>query len=144
MNQLLLETYTDLAQKNVSFFAGRYGFSNGADACVVKVGNQAGLFLDIDRIRTEPQETVAVIHEWAHLESNAVYGFNTSPASIMKAEAVAHRLEIKKLLPYDDLKGAIQKELLTNSYEIAEYFQVPVDLVLDAIKYYTGPCGLTL
>lgn len=28
-------------------------------------------------------------------------------------------------------------------WELAEYFEVPEDLIRQAIEYYTGPCGLS-
>ena len=31
----------------------------------------------------------------------------------------------------------------TELYQLAEYFEVPEDLIQQAVEYYTGPCGLS-
>ena len=51
--------------------------------------------------------------------------------------------QIKKLLPFDDMKAAIVGGICTNDFELAEYFEVTVELVESAVEYYTGHLGLS-
>ena len=143
MDRVLLETYMDLAAKDVALFSTDHSFANGADACVVECQGMYGVFLNFRMINSERKEKVAVVHEWAHIMEGATYSTKASPALIQKFEHRAHRREIKKLLPFEEMKAAIQNEFLSNNYEIAEYFNVPEEIVQEAIEYYTGQCGLT-
>ena len=140
--ETLNEVYYDLLAKGVIVFANDYHLSGDCDAATVKVGPHFGVFLDIDRIRTIRQEKEAVIHEWAHIVTDATYGVDAPAAVRQKAEETARRAEIKKLLPFEKMRGVI-KAGCTQIYELSEFFNVSEEMVLEAIEYYTGPCGLT-
>lgn len=142
MEKILIETYADLIRQGVLFFSGGYHFDCGADACTIKYRDRFGMFLDSSRIKTVRQEKEAVVHEWAHITNNATYGIDAPPSVRQKAEETAHRAEIKKLLPFKELRGVIRRGVF-QVCELAEYFTVSEDLVRQAIEYYTGPCGLT-
>ena len=140
--ETLNEVYNDLLALDVTFFAAGYRLSGDCDAVTIKLGRNFGVFLDIDRIRTIRQEKEAVIHEWAHIVTDATYGVDAPVAIRQKAEETARRAEIKKLLPFEKMRGVIQAGY-TQIYELSEFFNVSEEMVLEAIDYYTGPCGLT-
>ena len=48
----------------------------------------------------------------------------------------------KKLLPFSEMRAAME-DGYTELYQLAEYFEVPEDLIRQAVEYYTGPCGLS-
>lgn len=138
----MIEAYADLLQRGVIFFTGEYRFDSGGDACTIKCGDTFGLFLDSSRIKTPRQEKEAVVHEWVHITGNSTYRVDAPPAIRQKAEESARRDEIKKLLPFERMRGAIRGGI-TQIYELSEFFNVSEDKVREAIDYYTGPCGLS-
>lgn len=140
--ETLNEVYNDLLALDVTFFAAGYHLSGDCDAATVRVGHSYGVFLDIDRIRTIRQEKEAVVHEWAHITTDATYCIDAPAAVRQRAEETARRAEIKKLLPFERMRGVI-KAGYTQIYELSEIFNVSEDMVTEAIEYYTGPCGLT-
>ena len=142
MDQRLNDCYNDFLRNDVLVFSGSYHFSGSADAAVIKSGNSWGVFLDIDKIRTPRQELHAVVHEWSHWQTDSTYGLDAPPAVKKKAEETARRAEIKKLLPFDKMRGVIRGGI-TQIYELSEYFNVDEDMIRQALAYYTGPCGLT-
>lgn len=138
----LTELYNDLLAGGVLVASGSYHLKDDCDSVIVSDGaGRFGIFLDIEKIRTIAQETDAVSHEWAHWTSGATYPFDAAPAIRQKAETRADRIQIEKLLPFDEMRGVIRGGV-TQIYELAEYFSVPEDLIRSAIDYYTGPKGL--
>jgi len=137
----LTELYGELRDRGVFLSSGSYRLKGDCDSIVVCDGRRYGVFLDIDKIQTLVQEKEAVSHEWAHIVTGATYTFDASPAVQAKAERRAMVAQIKKLLPFEELRGAIINGYTTR-FELSEYFMVSEDTVSEAIEYYTGPCGL--
>lgn len=137
----LTEIYKELQDGGVFLSSGSYHLKGECDSIVVCDGIRYGIFLDIDKIQTLVQEKEAVSHEWAHIVTGATYTFDVPPAVRQKAERRAEVAKIKKLLPFDELRGAIKNGYNT-IFELSEYFMVSEDTVSQAVEYYTGPCGL--
>lgn len=138
----LTELYNDLVNMDVEVMSGCYKMSGECDSTVIRLGNAYGIFLDIDRIRTVCQEVEAVGHEWAHITTGATYTVGATPAMIQAAERKATRAQIKKLLPFEEMRATVDAGY-TEVWELAERFEVTEDFVQEAIDYYTGPCGLS-
>lgn len=134
--------YNELLEMNVSLFSGVYDFDCGSDAAIIRIGDHCGFFLDIDKIRTIKQEKMAVVHEWSHLVTGTTYKIDATPRYVQWCEAKAHRAEIKKLLPFEELKQAVISGINTPAV-IAEHFNVPESLVSDAFHYYIEEKGLS-
>ena len=138
----LTELYRDLQGMGASLFTGNYGMSEGSDAAAVCVDGKYGIFLDIDRIRTVPQEVVSVSHEWAHAEYDATYAVGADPLTKARAENRATKKQIERICPYDEMLDAMRRGY-TTSYELAEQLTVTEEMIRKAYEYYTGPCGLS-
>lgn len=138
----LTELYNELLSMRVNVFSGCYHLSGSCDSTVVRLGDQYGIFLDIDRIRTARQELEAVSHEWAHVVTGTTYNLDAPEENRQKAETRAKRAQIQRLLPYDALSSAM-KEGDREVWQLAEKFDVSEDLIRQAVDYYTGPCGLS-
>lgn len=138
----LTELYNELLNMGVDVFSGSYHLSGSCDSTVIQINDWFGVFLDIERIRAPIQELEAVAHEWAHITTGATYTVGATNAVIQRAEMRATRAQIKKLLPFDEMRAAMEAGY-TERYELAEYFEVPEDLIQQAVDYYTGPCGLS-
>lgn len=138
----LTELYRDLQDMGASLFTGSYSMSEGSDAAAVCVDGQYGIFLDIERVRTVPQEVVSVSHEWAHVDSDATYAMNADPVTKARAENRAVKKQIERICPYDEMLDAMRHGY-TTAYELAEQLTVTEEMVKKAYAYYTGPCGLS-
>ena len=111
------------------------------DAAVIEVNGRYGIFFDLTKINSLAKERAAASHEWAHIATGATYTVGATRAMIQRAELRASKAQIKKLLPFEELRAAI-KDGRTELNELADLFDVPADLMQEAICYYTGPCGL--
>ena len=138
----LTELYNELLSAGVLVFSGSYHLKGDCDSVIVSDGARYGIFLDIDKIRTVAQESEAVSHEWAHYATGATYTFDAPPSVRQKAEVRADRAQIEKLLPFDEMRGAIHAGR-RQIFELADYFTVSEEMIRNAISYYTGPKGLT-
>lgn len=138
----LTEIYNDLSAMGAYLFSGNYAFEDGYDSAVVDIGGYTGIFLDIEKIRTLSAELAAVSHEWAHIVTGTTHSHDAPVRLIAWGETKATRAQIKKLLPYEEMRAAM-KSGYREVWELAEYFEVPEDLIRQAIEYYTGPCGLS-
>ena len=81
------------------------------------------------------QETVCLAHELGHCETGAFFTYRAQAAEITSCELRAERWAICFLLPYDDLCRQIAAGLQV-PHALAEHFEVPEAMVLDAIAYY--------
>ncbi len=136
----LVELYQELIENNILLASGRYNFDCGADATIICMAGKYGFFLDIDKIRTVTDENMAVGHEWGHFVTGSTYLVGASDELADWCERKAHRAQINKLMPFDELKQAIISGK-TYAFELAEHFDVTEEFVKDAISYYTQEKG---
>jgi hypothetical protein len=141
MNRLA-EIYQELMDKGVLVKTGSYHLKGKCDSVCVSDGKHYGIFLDIEKVRTLAQELEAVSHEWAHIDTGALYTLDAPYHVRRKAEVKADRAQIRKVIPFADMDAAIRAGL-HEWYELADYFGVSEVFVHKAYEYYTGPCGLT-
>ena len=138
----LTEFYSDLMARDVELLTGSYHLSGDCDALTLKLEGRFAVCLDIERIRTLVQEKEAVSHEWGHIVTDATYGIDAPPALRQMAECQANRAQLRRLLPYEELRDAMAHGMWEVS-QLADYFTVTEDTVRRALEFYTGPCGLT-
>lgn len=69
--------------------------------------------------------------------------YETSPRSEItnydknrKNEYIARKWSYKKLVPYDDLKSFVKDKEAVYDYELAEEFEVPREIIEEAINMY--------
>lgn len=136
----LTEIYNEFLEKGISVFTGDYNLSDDCDSVVIKYRGRYGVFLDIEKIRTYAQELEAVSHEYAHIETGTTYSIDAPYIVRRKAETRATRAQIKKLLPFNEVREAIRNGY-TEPYQLAEFFSVSERFVRQALEYYSGPCG---
>lgn len=87
-------------------------------------------------------ERRCLAHELGHCETGAFYTHRAHAAEITRCELRAERWAICFLIPYDELCRQIAAGLQVPQ-ELAEQFEVPEAMVLDAIAYYKA-IGLTV
>jgi len=132
----LIDIYDELKEKGIKYYSGRYGFGNDVDAATIEIRGCYGIFFDVTQLKTERQEMHTAVHELSHIETGAMVSIDATPWEVYKAEQKATRHEIKRMIPFAELRAVTQSEECRNNYEIAEHFNVPEELVEQAIEYY--------
>ena len=70
----------------------------------------------------------------------ATYKFNSSPNLIAKQEYRAQKWAYSILVPYGKLKSVIKQDL-NDIYKLADFFDVTVEYMQNAIDFYIGKFG---
>jgi hypothetical protein len=100
------------------------------------------ILLDKPLIVSKAEETVLLAEEIGHYKTGSLYPikntYNTSSARLnrFKCEAKAKRWAIKKVLPVSLIQNAL-KDRAYNDYEMAEYCDVPINFLREALQFYT-------
>lgn len=114
-----------------------------AESLSVKLEDgSCAIAIDPFKLTSTADETSKLAHELGHCETNSFYCQYAPLDERGRNEARAVRWAIKKLLPFPEMRAAM-KAGYTELYQLAEYFEVPEDLIQQAVDYYTGPCGLS-
>jgi Zn-dependent peptidase ImmA (M78 family) len=91
--------------------------------------------IDTKRIKTRKEEKVILAHEIGHCETGSFYNVY-SPCDIRaKHEYRANKRTYQILVPHDDLIDAVDKGI-TETWDLAEYFDVPCEFMVKAIEYW--------
>ena len=122
------ELYRIADRDNVRVFFGDF-----SECISLSVPGNVGM--DYSLIWDEKQEREKLAHELGHCERNAFYRKGASASDIQREENRADKWAIKKLVPEDELKEAVQKGY-TDVWELAEYFDVPEGFMRKAICLY--------
>lgn len=124
-----------------------YHFSHTKKGMCVSLDEYKSIALDKPRIESSAEEVDVLAEELGHYETGSLYLLETthnSPihrSNIIHCEGKTKRWKIKKLLPFDDLREAIQSGY-QECYELAEHFNLMEDFIREAILYYTESLGL--
>ena len=96
---------------------------------------QNWIVMDIRKIQTSTEEKVYLAHELGHCMTGSFYNIESKLNFKNKCETKANRWAIKTLIPKEKLKQAIRMGL-HETWELAEYFDVPEFFIRQAIEYY--------
>ena len=135
MKDILTETYRELFDDGVFFHTGNYQLDGKCDSVIVSDGKHYGIYLDIGKVQTPMQEKMAVTHEWAHYRTGATYAIDADDVVRKQAERRADKAQIRRLVPEADLAAAVA-DGRTETWELAEFFDVPEPFMCQAIQYY--------
>ena len=114
-----------------------------AESLSVKLEDgSCAIAIDPFKIHSDADEISKLAHELGHCETDSFYCQYAPLDERGRNEARASRWAIKKLLPFGEMRAAMEAGY-TELYQLAEYFEVPEDLIQQAVDYYTGPCGLS-
>ena len=97
--------------------------------------------IDPQKLSGAADETEKLAHELGHCATGSFYSRYTPLDERGRCETRADRWAIRQVLPYEELKAAMERGL-TQTAQLAEYFEVPERMIHKAVAYYTGPCGL--
>lgn len=91
--------------------------------------------IDTAKIETHKEEKVILAHEIGHCETGSFYNTCSSLNVRGKHEYRANRRSYEILVPYDELKDAIN-DGITEMWELADYFDVPCEFMYKAAEYW--------
>lgn len=119
-----------------------YTFQDPAlHSLIVELGDQQySIALDPLKLSSLGDEKYKLAHELGHGLTGALYCRCTPLDERGRSENRADRWAIRHLLPFSALQNAISKGI-TDRTELAEYFDLPPELIDKAVALYTGPEG---
>lgn len=94
-----------------------------------------GIAIDPWKVDTLELETVLLAHELGHCITGAFYNRWAARDVREKHECKAWRWAYKKLVPKDELEEMVAAGF-TDTWDLAEHFNVPDDFLIKAIDYY--------
>lgn len=74
-------------------------------------------------------------HEIGHCEKLAFYTVLSAPTCREKCEEAARRWQYEKMIPFKELMRLLHSGV-TTSWELSEHFEMPEQIVIDAVNYY--------
>ena len=127
-----LESLYQLAR---SHDVGVYYYDLGdGRAVTVSDGDFAAIALNPNRL--EPgEELECLCHELGHLETGTLHPPDADPTTILRCEYKCSYWVVRRLVPVDELIEAI-RDGYREDWQLAEYFGVSAECILDAIKIY--------
>ena len=115
---------------------GVYFYDMGeAEAATVKDGPFCAIALNPRYNRTEQSELEHLSHEIGHIETGTLHTQGAAEEDILRGEYRCTAWVVKHLVPIDELLEVIAHGY-TEVWELAEYFGVSEDCILDAVKIY--------
>lgn len=91
--------------------------------------------IDPDRLSSKQDEKIKLSHELGHVVQNAFYNSFAACDVWERQENKANRWSFRSLVSEKDLRKAV-KNGLTEVWELAEYFDVPPEVMAKICHYY--------
>lgn len=91
--------------------------------------------IDYRRISGERQEKDVLMHEVSHNETGTFYGLKSPLETRERQEYRARKWAWLRQVPIDELRQAVAAGY-TEVWDLAEYFDVPEEQLLEAVAYY--------
>ena len=98
------------------------------------------ILYDNSKLPSSIHKKEVLAEELGHYYYDATYKFNSDLQIISKQELKAKKWAYSILVPYDKIKNAIQNGI-QSIYELAEYFDVTIEYMKNAIEFYTEKFG---
>lgn len=98
------------------------------------------IVMDYRRLRRTRHHKTVLAHELGHLATGSLYSRAVPYETLGRCEARATRWAIETLLPFERLRDAMH-DGYTETWELADFFNVDESLVRAACLYYTEARG---
>ena len=93
------------------------------------------IVINPDKIRTTREKKECTAHELGHHMRNAFYNIESTLETRARQEERATRWAVEQLIPADKLKTAM-KAGYTEIWQLADYFDVSVEFMIDAVRVH--------
>ena len=101
---------------------------SGCKATTMCIDDDYAIFIDYDKIETSREEICVLSHELGHCYTGATHKLHSRFELLEKHEYSANKWAVHFLIPFDQLMCAVKKGY-TQTYELAEYFNVTEDFI---------------
>ena len=135
MNTLDLYRIVDKEKINIEEFK----WSN-VKARIFEIDNKYYIALDNNQIDTSIEEKEILAEELGHYFCNALYYINSGKELKDKCELRAKKWAYSVLVPLQKLQEKIAQGF--NLYELADYFDVDIQYMINCIDFYTEKYGI--
>lgn len=114
-----------------------FAFSLPSVGSLSTMDSSGACYIGIDPfvLKNGRDETVRLAHELGHCVTGSFYNIYATCDIRAKHERAADKWAIKKLVPEDELKRAIDQGL-TEPWELSEYFDVTLPFIKKAMEFY--------
>lgn len=127
----LNDLYTVAAQMGVETHAIRCPHAKGI-SCVIDQIPVIGL--DRSLFKNEAAERLVLAHELGHAATGAYYERPENPVHVRRMEWKAQKWTLRRLVPEKELAAALHEDV--TPYELAQQFDVPEDMIKQAMWLY--------
>ena len=117
-------------------------FQSGADIIDFNFTEIKGVVIEQDGLHVgirkdlEAREKKAVLaHELGHIKKGGLYRMDTPPLLRQKAECLSDRYAAELLASPEDVRNALKRGI-RSAWELADYFEVPYDVMNRIIDDY--------
>ena len=107
---------------------------------MVSISMPNAVAIDVDNIDTTAEEKECLAHELGHCMTGSFYTIGTMNTR-GRMDARANGWAIKKLLPFSELNEAVISGIY-ETWDLAEYFELPESFIKTAVHYYVNCRGL--
>ena len=97
-------------------------------------------FIGLSTSTPASREKELIAHELGHCEYAGFYNQATPLNTRARIEYRARKWQFCHLVPLGELREAIRKGI-TTPWDLAEYFDVSEEVIVEACAYYTSACG---
>lgn len=108
---------------------------------VVSMSVPNAIGIDVNNIQTTAEEKEYLAHELGHCMTGSFYTISTIN-DWGRMEERANRWAIKTLIPFSKLNEAVVGGIY-ETWDLADYFELPESFIKIALNYYLNCCGLT-
>ncbi len=106
-------------------------YHKNGNAFIINYDNNYYIALDKSKLDSV-NEYIVLNEELGHYYTNSLYKVYNNPTWIEKCEYRAKKWQISTLIPLDKLRKYIDKTI----YELADIFDVTIEFMNNAIKFY--------
>lgn len=112
-----------------------------AAAATVRYCGDYSVGLNFERIKTTRQLRTVVMHESGHLRTGALHKVDSPFQLVEQNEYRADADSFQKYLPPDEIRAAMRSGY-TETWQLAEYFDLEEDYIKKALHYWTECKGI--
>lgn len=128
----LLDIYADIEDNHIEIDDYNIG---DRKAAIFHTKDFTSIVKNPTLIESATEEKSILMHELGHYHTGSYYKYDTGFAAKQRKEYRANRWAVMNYIPIDELKTAFHKGY-TQAYELAEYFDVTEEFIINACDVY--------
>ena len=111
------------------------------DGATIRDGTFYAIFLDFGKIQSTRRLKGICYHELGHAATGALHKIDSPFETVERSEYRANRWSTERFLTVEDFKEAFSYGY-TETWELAEYFDLPEEDIKKALSYWTECKGI--